>query len=174
MDLRHQRRRPPAGSVNATASRRASGLPSWWIWSRAECSRASGRRPSLSGFTRRTRCTSTSVCSAASSAHWMLWCLCSARPGNENGRGCRADLTSVGCWPVLRPQRQPELIAEQGVLGPPGGVRLAVLQGLPHAFTSGFEEHLPGALAADAGQEADQELVAGERAVTCGRACRRG
>ena len=44
-------------------------------------------------------------------------------------------------------------------------MRLAVPEDLPHAFASRFEEHLVGALAADAREEADQELVAGERAV---------
>ena len=65
----------------------------------------------------------------------------------------------------LSPQGQAELVAEQGVLRAPAGMGFAVLEDLADAFAAGFQEHASGALAADSGQEVQQELVAGEGAV---------
>ena len=44
-------------------------------------------------------------------------------------------------------------------------MRFPLPQDLPHTLAAGFQEHLPGALAALAGEEAHQKLVAGEGAV---------
>ena len=68
-------------------------------------------------------------------------------------------------WNSFGPQRQSELVAEEFVLGAAAGVCLSVLKNLTHALAARFQEHLPGALAAKPGQEADEELVAGEGAV---------
>ena len=64
-----------------------------------------------------------------------------------------------------RPDGQPQLIPEQGVFRPPARMCLAVPENLADAFSARFQEHEPRALAPDSGQEADQELVAGEGAV---------
>ena len=92
----------------------------------------------------------------------MPRCLRRAGPAKDR----RYTRRSGGCWCALGPQRQSKLIAEQLVLWASARVRFAILQNLPHAFATRFEEYLPGALTANPRQEADQELIAGERAVS--------